>query len=60
MKRFAWTYVTSLLVCASAAYAQEIPAEYQQVLTALGKQGDYKARVSKQERFTRSRSAATT
>ena len=27
--------------------AQEIPAEYQQVLTALGKQGDYKANVLK-------------
>jgi hypothetical protein len=33
--------------CASAAWAQEIPAEYQQVLTALGKQGDYKANVLK-------------
>ena len=27
--------------------AQEVPAEYQQVLTALGKQGDYKANVLK-------------
>jgi hypothetical protein len=32
---------------ASVAMAQEIPAEYQQVLTALGKQGDYKANVLK-------------
>jgi hypothetical protein len=47
MKRFAWTYATSLLLCASIAHAQDIPAEYQQVLTALGKQGDYKANVLK-------------
>src|SRR6266550_8068225 len=33
--------------CAGAAFAQDIPAEYQQVLTALGKQGDYKANVLK-------------
>src|SRR5438128_2525485 len=32
---------------ASAAGAQDVPAEYQQVLTALGKQGDYKANVLK-------------
>ena len=32
---------------ASAAAAQDVPAEYQQVLTALGKQGDYKANVLK-------------
>jgi hypothetical protein len=32
---------------ASVAQAQDIPAEYQQVLTALGKQGDYKANVLK-------------
>jgi hypothetical protein len=44
----------SLMVCAalslslaSGARAQDIPAEYQQVLTALGKQGDYKANVLK-------------
>ena len=37
-----------LSVCvASGAGAQDIPAEYQQVLTALGKQGDYKANVLK-------------
>jgi hypothetical protein len=35
------------LVWTSAAWAQEVPAEYQQVLTALGKQGDYKANVLK-------------
>src|SRR3954463_6651769 len=32
---------------APAAWTQEIPAEYQQVLTTLGKQGDYKAAVLK-------------
>lgn len=32
---------------ASTAWAQEMPAEYKQVLTALGKQGDYKANVLK-------------
>src|SRR5215471_3913412 len=32
---------------ASMAFGQDIPAEYQQVLTALGKQGDYKASVLK-------------
>jgi hypothetical protein len=37
-----WSILTSL-----PALAQTIPAEYQQVLTALGKQGDYKANVLK-------------
>jgi hypothetical protein len=32
---------------AGEAAAQDIPAEYQQVLTTLGKQGDYKAKVLK-------------
>src|SRR5207249_6198125 len=32
---------------ASVAMAQEVPAEYQQVLTTLVKQGDYKANVLK-------------
>jgi hypothetical protein len=31
----------------SIAWAQDVPAEYQQVLTTLGKQGDYKANVLK-------------
>jgi Domain of Unknown Function (DUF1259) len=35
------------LSLAAAAGAQDIPAEYQQVLTALGKQGDYKTNVLK-------------
>ena len=47
MKRFA-TISAALVVCfASGAAAQDIPAEYQQVLTTLGKQGDYKANVLK-------------
>src|SRR6267154_3086074 len=33
--------------CTTAAWAQDVPAEYQQVLTALGKQGDYKVNVLK-------------
>src|SRR5215813_2573245 len=33
--------------CATTAWSQDIPAEYQQVLTTLGKQGDYKANVLK-------------
>jgi hypothetical protein len=35
------------LAFAPAAWTQEIPAEYQQVLTTLGKQGDYKGNVLK-------------
>ena len=35
------------LVLAVDAAAQDVPAEYQQVLTTLGKQGDYKASVLK-------------
>jgi hypothetical protein len=35
------------LAFAPAAWTQEIPAEYQQVLTRLGKQGDYKGNVLK-------------
>ena len=35
------------LVCTAAASAQDVPADYQQVLTTLGKQGDYKANVLK-------------
>jgi hypothetical protein len=38
---------TLILGFTSAAGAQDIPAEYQQVLTTLGKQGDYKANVLK-------------
>jgi biopolymer transport protein ExbD len=35
------------LACGVSAAAQEMPADYQQVLTTLGKQGDYKANVLK-------------
>src|SRR5690349_13246377 len=46
MKRF---YICAVLALsfASVAQSQDIPAEYQQVLTTLGKQGDYKANVLK-------------
>lgn len=46
MKRFACACGAVLLAAASAA-AQDIPAEYQQVLSTLGRQGDYKANVLK-------------
>jgi|SRR5262249_48164700 len=48
MKRFfiACAAVSSLAV-GSTAWAQDVPAEYQQVLATLGKQGDYKANVLK-------------
>src|SRR5436189_1459563 len=38
---------TLIVGLASVARSQDIPAEYQQVLTTLGKQGDYKANVLK-------------
>jgi hypothetical protein len=47
MKRFLTVCAALSLLFASVARAQDIPAEYQQVLTALGKQGDYKANVLK-------------
>jgi hypothetical protein len=46
MKLFALA-VTVILGFTSAARGQDIPAEYQQVLTTLGKQGDFKANVLK-------------
>jgi hypothetical protein len=39
--------LTMPLLFAASAGAQEVPSEYQQVLTTLGKQGDYKANVLK-------------
>src|SRR3984893_5120414 len=45
MKRLFTVCAALSLSFASVAGAQDIPAEYQQVLTALGKQGDYKANV---------------
>ena len=47
MKRVASICTTSFLLLASMTYGQETPAEYQQVLTTLGRQGDYKANVLK-------------
>ena len=47
MRRFVMLNAAMLLSIASVAAAQDIPAEYQQVLTTLGKQGDYKANVLK-------------
>jgi len=48
MKRFFIACAAvSLLAVGSTAWAQEMPPEYQQVLTTLEKQGDYKANVLK-------------
>src|SRR5437763_9595575 len=47
MKRFATIWAVLSVCFTSAAAAQDVPAEYQQILTALGKQGDYKANVLK-------------
>src|SRR6516164_10011736 len=47
MKRILTMLAVLSLCLASRAGAQDIPPEYQQVLTALGKQGDYKANVLK-------------
>jgi hypothetical protein len=47
MKRVATLWAVLSVCLTSAAAAQDIPAEYQQVLTTLGKQGDYKANVLK-------------
>jgi hypothetical protein len=35
------------MTCVTPGLAQDVPADYQQVLSALGKQGDYKANVLK-------------
>src|SRR5262245_11981955 len=43
-----FSFVAALILgFTSAAGAQDVPAEYQQVLATLGKQGDYKANVLK-------------
>ena len=48
MKRLVTSAVILFSLCSTAiAQAQDVPADYQQVLTALGKQGDYKANVLK-------------
>ena len=41
------TAVSLLLTLASAAFAQDLPADYAGVLKTLGKQGDFKANVLK-------------
>jgi hypothetical protein len=48
MKRLVIACATLLLSSSGAIlWAQEIPADYQQVLTTLGKQGDFKDNVLK-------------
>lgn len=47
MRRLFTAFAVSVLAIASTAWAQDVPAEYQQVLTTLGKQGDFKAHVLK-------------
>ena len=47
MKRFFIACAAVSSLASVASWAQEVPAEYQQVLTTLGKQGDYKANVLK-------------
>ena len=47
MKRLLTICATVSLSFGSLAWAQDIPPEYQQVLTTLAKQGDYKANVLK-------------
>jgi uncharacterized protein DUF1259 len=46
MKRFL-SLLTLMLSVSSVAWSQDAPADYQQVLSTLGKQGDYKANVLK-------------
>ena len=47
MKRTAFLLLCGALGCGSLAQAQDTPADYQQVLTYLGRTGDYKANVLK-------------
>jgi hypothetical protein len=47
MKRLLTMCAATVLAFASVGSAQDVPAEYQQVLTTLGKQGDFKANVLK-------------
>ena len=47
MKRLVTICATVSLSFSALAPAQDIPPEYQQVLTTLAKQGDYKANVLK-------------
>ena len=45
--RMTASLMVALIGLPSIAHAQEVPAEYQQVLTTLGKQGDFKDKVLK-------------
>ena len=47
MTRFGFVLVAGLLGIATMARAQDVPADYQQVLSYLGRSGDYKANVLK-------------
>jgi hypothetical protein len=47
MRRFLIVCATFSISFGSLVTAQDVPTDYQQVLTALGKQGDYKANVLK-------------
>ena len=47
MKRLVLVYAMLTIGATSAARAQDVPAEYKDVLTTLGKQGDFKANVLK-------------
>lgn len=47
MKRCVMAGAMLSLSIGSVAWGQDVPAEYQQVLTALGRQGDFKANVLK-------------
>jgi hypothetical protein len=47
MTRITVALLSGLLGIATAARAQDVPADYQQVLTYLGRTGDYKANVLK-------------
>jgi hypothetical protein len=47
MKSFLFCVAAAALSIGSSAFGQEMPADYQQVLTTLGRQGDYKANVLK-------------
>ena len=45
--RIAWLVLMACVSIGQPALAQDMPAEYQQVLTTLGKQGDFKDNVLK-------------
>jgi len=47
MMRPCFVFVAGFLGIAAVAQAQDVPADYQQVLTYLGRSGDYKANVLK-------------